>query len=33
MAKFDQTFKKELIPDLLTLFQEIKREGTLPKQF
>uniref|UniRef100_A0A8D1HER6 RNA-directed DNA polymerase n=1 Tax=Sus scrofa TaxID=9823 RepID=A0A8D1HER6_PIG len=30
---FYQTYKKELIPILLTLFQEVEEEGTFPKTF
>jgi hypothetical protein len=33
MAKFYQTFKEELTPVFLKHFQEIEREGTLPKLF
>jgi hypothetical protein len=33
MAKFYQTFKEELTPILLELFQEVEREGTLLNAF
>jgi hypothetical protein len=33
MAKFCQTFKKELTPILLKLFPELERERTQPNPF
>ena len=32
-SKFYRTYRLELIPILLKLFQKVKEEGTLPKTF
>jgi len=32
-GEFYQTYKKELVPILLKIFQNVEKEGTLPKTF